>query len=85
MLVTGGLFMLLPRSPSVGVNVQGDAHHKDIARIKMLTAYAYCGTSIGNDALNNASQCTDLIYGTIFRLSRVISGAKNNEQSLEGS
>lgn len=60
MLVTGGLFMLLPRSPSVGVNVQCGPHHKGIARIKMLTAYAYCGTSIGNDALNNASQCTDL-------------------------
>lgn len=50
----------------------------------MLTAYAYYGTSIGNNAVN-ASQCTDLIYGTIFRLSGVISGAKNTEQSLEDS
>lgn len=64
--------MLLPSSPGKGVNVQGDPHHRGVTKIKMLTAYR--NTSFEKSAINNASQCTDLIYGTI--LSRVTSGAK---------
>lgn len=71
--------MLLPRSPGVRsptpVNVQGDPHYKGVTEVKMLTASAYRRTRIGNSAINNASPCADL-YGTIFRLSRVMSGAK---------
>lgn len=66
--------MLLPRAPGIGANVQGDPHHKGVTKIKMLTASAYCNASFGSSAINNASQCTDLIYGAI--LPRVISGAK---------
>lgn len=70
LLFTRGLFMLLPRSPGIGVNVQGDPNHNGVTKMKMLTASAYHNASFGNSAINNASQCTDLIYGTT--LPRVI-------------